>query len=81
MPDRANGHIGTEISQVVLHYQQSRILVNARKSELANWNHLCVISDNVRENNDIILLLVLSKTGARRLGKARDANVIRLNQA
>jgi hypothetical protein len=36
MLDRAYGHIGTEISQVVLNYQQSRILVNARKSELAN---------------------------------------------
>jgi len=29
--------------------------------------------DNVREDNDITLLLVLSKSGARRLGKARDA--------
>ena len=37
--------------------------------------------DNVREKNDITLLLVLSKTGARRLGKARDANVSRPNQA
>ena len=37
--------------------------------------------DNVREKNDVTLLLVLSKTGARRLGKARDANVSRLNQA
>jgi len=36
MLDRADGHIGNEISQVVLYYQQSRILVNARKSELAN---------------------------------------------
>lgn len=36
MFDRTYGHIGTEISQVVLNYQQSRILVNARKSELAN---------------------------------------------
>ena len=82
MLDRADGHIGNEISQVVfIHYQQSRILVNARKSELANWNHLCVTCDNVRENNDITLLLVSSKAGARRLGKARDANVSRLNQA
>jgi len=37
--------------------------------------------DKVRENNDIILLLVSSKAGARRLGKARDANVNRPNQA
>ena len=81
MLDRADGHIGTEISQVVLYYQQSRILVNARKSELANWNHTCVKCDNVREDNDITLLLVLSKSGARRLGKARDANVSRPNQA
>jgi len=81
MLDRANGHIGNEISQVVFHYQQSRILVNARKSELANWNHLCVTSDKVRENNDITLLLVSSKAGARRLGKARDANVNHLYQA
>lgn len=81
MLDRAYGHIGTEISQVVLNYQQSRILVNARKSELANWNHKCVICDKVRENYDIILLLVLSKAGARRLGKARGANVSRPNQA
>ena len=36
-----------------------------------------VIYDKIKENNDITLLLVLSKTGARRLGKARDANVIR----
>lgn len=64
-----------------MYYQQSRILVNARKSELANWIHKCVIYDKVRENNDIILLLVSSKTGARRLGKARDANVSRHNQA
>lgn len=54
--DRANGHIGREIPQVVMYYQQSRILVNARKSELANWIHKCVIYDKVRENNDIILL-------------------------
>jgi len=64
-----------------INYQQSRILVNARKSELANWNHTCVKCDNVREDNDITLLLVLSKSGARRLGKARDANVSRPNQA
>ena len=82
MLDRADGHIGNEISQVVfIHYQQSRILVNARKSELANWNHLCVTCDNVRENNDITLLLVSSKTGARRLGKARDTNVSHHKQA
>lgn len=37
--------------------------------------------DNVREKNDITLLLVLSKAGARRLGKARDANVSRPKQA
>jgi hypothetical protein len=37
--------------------------------------------DNVREKNDVTLLLVLSKTGARRLGKARDANVSRPYQA
>lgn len=37
--------------------------------------------DNVRDKNDVTLLLVLSKTGARRLGKARDANVSRPNQA
>nr|YP_007374945.1 hypothetical protein Pra_mt0317 [Phlebia radiata]CCF07385.1 hypothetical protein Pra_mt0317 [Phlebia radiata] len=44
--ERAAGHIGSEILQVVTffilirsgYYQQSRILVNARKSELANWN-------------------------------------------
>ena len=85
MLDRADGHIGNEISQVVYtHYQQSRILVNARKSELANWNHkymICVTWDNVRDNNDITLLLVSSKAGARRLGKARDANVSLINQA
>jgi len=39
------------------------------------------ISDNVRKNNDKILLLVLSKSGARRLGKARNTNVSRLYQA
>jgi len=38
MFDRANDHIGNEMYQVVFYYQQSRILVNARKSELANWN-------------------------------------------
>jgi len=32
-------------------------------------------------NNDITLLLVLSKTGARRLGNARDASVSHLYQA
>jgi len=69
------------MSLVVFYYQQSRILVNARKSELANWNHICVICDVVRENHDTTLLLVSSKTGARRLGKARDANVSRPNQA
>jgi hypothetical protein len=37
--------------------------------------------DNIREKNDVTLLLVLSKTGARRLGKTRDANVSHLNQA
>jgi hypothetical protein len=36
-----------------------------------------LICDKVRENNDITLLLVLSKASARRLGKARDANVSR----
>ena len=36
MFDRTNDHIGIEISQVAFCYQQSRILVNARKSELAN---------------------------------------------
>jgi hypothetical protein len=36
-----------------------------------------VIYDKVKENSDITLLLVLSKTSARRLGKARDANVNR----
>jgi len=39
MFDRADGHIGYEKPQVEFIYQQSRILVNARKSELANWNH------------------------------------------
>jgi len=39
MFERTNGHIGNEMPQVVFYYQQSRILVNARKSELANWNH------------------------------------------
>ena len=82
MLDRADGHIGNEISQVVfIHYQQSRILVNARKSEIANWNQRCVIFDNVKENNDNTLLLVSSKSGARRLGKAGDANVSSHNQA
>jgi len=81
MFDRSNGHIGNEISQVEQLYQQSRILVNARKSELANWNHECDICDNVKENYDTTLLLVLSKTGARRLGNARDASVSHLNQA
>jgi len=38
MFERTNGHIGNEMFQVVINYQQSRILVNARKSELANWN-------------------------------------------
>ena len=47
--DRTDDHIGNEISQVALSYQQSRILVNARKSELANWNQWCVIIDKVRE--------------------------------
>ena len=40
-----------------------------------------VICDVVRENNDTTLLLVSSKAGARRLGKARDANVSLINQA
>jgi hypothetical protein len=79
MFERTDGHIGNEMSQVIYNYQQSRILVNARKSELANWNHKqtkkCLIYDKVRKNNDITLLLVLSKAGARRLGKARNANV------
>jgi hypothetical protein len=81
MFDRTNDHIGNEISQVAYCYQQSRILVNARKSELANWNPWCVIEDKVRENNDITLLLVSSKARARRLGNARDTNVNRLDQA
>jgi len=34
-----------------------------------------VIYDKVKENNDVTLLLVLSQAGARRLGKARNANV------
>jgi hypothetical protein len=34
--DRTYGHIGSEIPQVIINYLQSRILVNARKSELAN---------------------------------------------
>jgi hypothetical protein len=34
--ERTNSHIGNEMSLVDLLYQQSRILVNARKSELAN---------------------------------------------
>jgi len=34
--ERASGHIGSEKPQVEVFYQQSRILVNARKSELAN---------------------------------------------
>jgi len=32
MFERTDGHIGNEISQVVLYYQQSRILVNAFKN-------------------------------------------------
>ena len=39
--------------------------------------------DGERENNkvDITFLLVLSKFGARRLGKAKNANVNHPNQA
>ena len=81
MFDRTYDHIGNEISQVAFCYQQSRILVNARKSELANWNHISDLCDVVRENNDITLLIVSSKTGARRLGKARDTNVNHIKQA
>jgi hypothetical protein len=36
-----------------------------------------MIHDKIKKNNDITLLLVLSKAGARRLGKARNANVNR----
>jgi len=34
--ERTSGHIGNEKPQVEFIYLQSRILVNARKSELAN---------------------------------------------
>jgi hypothetical protein len=35
--------------------QQSRILVNARKSELANWNRrMFSFIDNIKKNNDFL---------------------------
>jgi len=69
---------GLKFAQVVFNYQQPRIFVNARKSEQANWNHKRQTCDKVKEDNDVTLLLVSSKAGARRLGKTRDTNVSHL---
>jgi len=41
--DRTNSHMGKEKYPVEFYYQQSRILVNARKSELANWNRNIIV--------------------------------------
>ena len=71
---------GLKFTQVVFNYQQPRIFVNARKSEQANWNHF-QISEYVREDYDVTLRIVLSKAGARRLGKTRNTNVSRLKWA
>jgi hypothetical protein len=50
---------GMKFTQVVFNYLQSRIFVNARKSEQANWNLVLaersVILNNVREDNDVTL--------------------------
>jgi len=40
-----------------------------------------ITKDKDRDNNDITFLLVLSKIGARRLGKAKNANVSHHKQA
>jgi len=54
--------LGMEYPELSKDGQQSRILVNARKSELANWNpYLCQVEDKGLENNDSTFLLVLSK--------------------
>jgi len=79
--DRTDGHIGNEISQVVVNCLQSRILVNARKSELANWNCEWVIPIKYGKIMILPYFRVLSKTSARRLGKTRNANVSHLYQA
>jgi hypothetical protein len=74
--DRVIGHIGSEIcpSNVKISSSREYLSMLVRVNKLTRIT-MCQTCDKVKEDNDVTLLLVSSKTGARRLGKTRDTNV------